>query len=35
MPLDKTEEALLLLQKDRDLIKIFISPIAGTEITNL
>jgi len=35
MPLEKTEEALLLLQKDRDLIKIFISPIAGTKIQDL
>ena len=35
MPLEKLEEALLLLQKNRDLIKIFISPIKGTQEKDL
>ena len=35
MPLEKLEEALFLLQENRNLIKIFISPIAGTEIQDL
>ncbi len=32
MPLEKIEEALFLLQENRDLIKIFISPAEGFEI---
>ena len=35
MPLEKLEEALLLLQENRDLIKIFISPVAGTQVQDL
>ncbi len=35
MPLEKLEEALLMLQKDRDLIKIFISPVEGTKEQDL
>lgn len=35
MPLDKMEEALNLLQKDRSLVKIFISPVVGSEVVDL
>jgi len=35
MPLDKLEEALILLQENRDLIKIFISPEEGMEVQDL
>ena len=35
MPLEQIDRALNLLQEDRDLIKIFISPIAGTKEQDL
>ncbi len=35
MPLERLEEALIMLQENRDLIKIFISPIAGTKEQDL
>lgn len=35
MPLDKMEEALHLLQNNRNLVKIFISPVEGSEVVDL
>ncbi len=35
MPLEKMEEALLLLQKNRNLVKIFITPVEGSETIDL